>query len=229
MLTQAVLLVGGKGTRLGSLTSSTPKPLLMVNGKPFLDHLVAQFRRAGVSRFLLLAGYLSEQIESYCEAHRQAGLDIQAVAEPEEAGTGGAIAYAAPYLDDTFLVSNGDSFFDVDMNALISVPPSSNWLGKIALRTVPDAGRYGAVTLAEGKVTGFAERGGAAAGLINGGIYMLRREILRDIPPPPCSIEREVFPRLAAEGRLWGIEGNGMFIDIGVPQDFERAQTMTFA
>lgn len=223
-LKQAVFLVGGRGTRLGEIAAGTPKPLLSVGGRPFLDILIENAVRFGVDEILLLAGHMGRQVqERYDSWGRERGLTIRCIIEPEQAGTGGALRFAAAHLDEQFFLCNGDSLFDVnllDLAAGVAEP----WLGALALRQVPDASRYGQVVLRAGRITQLVERGGHGPGLVNGGIYVLDRRILERIGQLPCSIERDVFPKLAQEGLLIGKQYPGFFIDIGIPDDFARAK-----
>ncbi len=213
-----VFLVGGLGTRLGARSRDLPKPLQPVVGKPLLEHLMDYARGFGVRRFLLLAGHLGDIVRE-----KFASDDVEILIEPAPLGTGGALRFAREKLDETFLMANGDSFFGIDLFDLAQ-PPQGDWQGKLALRRVADASRYGVVDLAGARITGFQERGPAAPALINGGVYLLRREIAERIGEGPQSIERDVFPGLAREGLLLGKEYDGPFIDIGIPDDLDRAQ-----
>ncbi|MBF0333771.1 MAG: nucleotidyltransferase family protein [Alphaproteobacteria bacterium] len=224
MTEQCLILVGGRGTRLGALTDTTPKPLIPVAGRPFLDWLIERLAGFGITEIVLLAGYLGERFVERYEGKRIGGAALRCVIETAPAGTGGALA-SVPELAETFFMMNGDSLFDVDLAALAALPAEGDWLGKLALRRLEDTSRSGLVTVEGERIVGFAERGGAHPGLINGGVYLLRRAILDHVGPPPCSIERDVFPGLAEQGRLWGKAFDGYFIDIGVPADLARAQT----
>ena len=227
MLRQVVILVGGKGTRLGRLTARMPKPLLEVGGRPFLDYLIWHFSRHGLTDILLLAGHYGEKIEAHYRDNPIQGADISVLVEPEPMGTAGALKFARDRLCETFILANGDSYFDFNVLALLDGTSDRNWLGKLALRRVDDAGRFGSVQLSDdGRITSFQEKRGSVgdAALINGGIYLLRREIISLVEKMPCSLETDVFPRLAAEGKLLGQEFSGYFIDIGIPESFQRAQ-----
>jgi len=226
---QAVILCGGGGTRLGALTAAMPKPLLPVAGAPFLDLLLFELGRHGIRRIVLLAGYIARKIAEYAAAtpiKDRFGLEIDVAVEAEPAGTGGALALAKDRLDDSFLLLNGDSWFDINLlglPALLAREPDA--VGCLALRAVADTARYGVVDLDDGRITGFAERPGAMGpGVINGGIGAFRRVLLDHIPQK-ASLEKDVFPALARAGRLRGAPHDGYFIDIGIPADFERAQT----
>lgn len=222
---QCVILVGGRGSRLGALTEQTPKPLMPVAGRPFLDYLLDHVTAFPLRRIILLAGYLGDALRAGYEGRVVAGARIEVVVEPEPLGTGGALTVAADRLDERFFLLNGDSLFDVDLADLADLPAADGWLGKLALRRIDDTSRSGLVDLAGGRITAFQERGPGGPGLINGGVYLLDRRLLSRIAGVPCSIERDLFPGLAAEGRLHGKLYDGYFIDIGVPQDLARAQT----
>lgn len=234
MIRQAVILCGGLGTRLGGLTARTPKPLLPVAGSPFLDVLVGEAVRQGFSEILLLAGYLSDEIESYARASaaaRRFGATVSVAIEPSPAGTAGALRFARDRLADEFLLLNGDSWFDVNLRALAALASSRREAAMIlALREMPDISRYGSVTVSQGRVTGFFEKAQKiGGGLVNGGVYVCRKApLLAAIDAfegRSVSLETEVMPTLAQAGRLFGEICEGHFIDIGVPESYAAAQT----
>lgn len=223
---QAVLLVGGRGTRLGDLARSAPKPLLPIVGdKRFLDFLLENIARFGVEEILLLAGHLAEQVERRYQGATVRGSRISVVREPEPAGTAGALSYARDRLDDLFLMSNGDSI--LDMNYLeLAQKMKPDVEGALALRQVNDVRRYAHVELNGEQVAAFREKDDAVtgSGLISGGVYMLRKSILDRIKSLPCSIEIDIFPKLAAEGLLVGMPVSGYFLDIGLPETLGEAR-----
>lgn len=222
---QAVFLVGGKGTRLGEATRTTPKPLLPIApGLRFLDLPLEEAARHGFTDIILLAGHLGEQVEEAYQGVRIREAQIRVIREPEPQGTGGALRFAAGELAPWFLMSNGDSFFDINLRAL-ATEPSDAFSARLALREVPDASRYGAVSLEGDAVTAFREKSASATGpaLINGGVYLMSRDVLGRIKGP-CSIEQDIFPPLAAEGRLRGAAFQGYFLDIGLPDTYAQAQ-----
>src|SRR5579862_7909385 len=170
MIKQAVLLVGGLGTRLGERTRDTPKPLLDVAGRPFLSWLIDDLRRQGVLEILLLAGYRGDRI---VEALGAAG-DVRILVEPQPLGTGGALRFAADQLDERFFFLNGDSFFDINLWDLAAL--STDGEATLAVRSVEDASRYGRVVMDGARITGFAERSSVPGpGLINGGVGVFAR------------------------------------------------------
>lgn len=221
---QCVILAGGPGTRLGPLTRDCPKPMLEVGGRPFLEHLISHFGRFGFDRFLILAGYRVDVIDE----HFADDPAIEILAEPEPLGTGGALRFAEQRLDPEFLMVNGDSLFDFNVLDLIRSAVSTKPLATLALRIIPDASRYGVVELGEqGRVIAMRERPERdGEGLVNGGIYWMRRDMVASIPPGMVSLERDIFPQLAAAGRIQGRTYDGFFLDIGVPDDFQRAQSL---
>jgi D,D-heptose 1,7-bisphosphate phosphatase len=219
---QVVCLVGGRGSRLGPLTDSLPKPLLPVGGHPFLDYLIGDARRFGFNQLLLLAGYNSDAFVRY-SGRRDGGLAIEVVAEPAPAGTAGALLSAAALLQPTFFLINGDSFFDFNWLSLVPALERDDWTMHAALAHGVRGGRYGRVELAGERISRFLPKGESDLP-INAGIYLVRRRLLERIRSVPCSLENDILPTLAADGQLLGHPAEGAFIDIGVPEDFERAQ-----
>jgi len=221
---QVLILVGGKGTRLGSLTAATPKPLLPVVGElSMLDLLLENAARFGYRQIILLAGHFGEQLVERYDGSSALGASVKVVREPEPLGTAGAIAFAADLLEDRFVLMNGDSIFDINLRALeLSLGEAE---GVIALRQIEDAARFGTVVFERGKVTQFLEKTGEAKpALINGGVYVLRRSVAERVVKTPCSLETDVFPRLCAEGALAGVIMQGHFIDIGLPETLAQAR-----
>ena len=234
-VTQCAVLVGGLGTRLGSLTARTPKPLLPCGDRPFLAWLLRELVRFGVSDILLLCGHLSDQVAAAAgdiAAALPRPARITLSQEPFRAGTGGAVFHAGDRLDSRFLLCNGDSLLDCNLANLLApaAADDDSATGCMLLRHLPDASRFGVVDLRGDRVAAFRERppadGQAAAlgGLINGGVYLFRRRLLESLSPAG-SLEADVLPRLAAAGTLRGTVVDGYFRDIGVPEDLARAQT----
>lgn len=226
---QCAVLVGGLGTRLGALVADVPKPMLDVAGRPFLAWLLREVSRFGINEAVLLTGHLSGVVEAALPALHAAlpqPMRLIVSREPVRAGTGGALHHAAPLLHDRFLLLNGDSFLDVPLGPALTHDEEPGVLGRLLLRPVPDASRYGLVETRGDRITAFRPRpdpAHAGPATINGGIYVLDRRIL-DHVASQCSLEADVLPGLAAAGALRANVGEGWFIDIGIPADLHRAQ-----
>lgn len=223
---QAVFLVGGRGSRLGNLTMETPKPMLRVGDRPFLDYLLEEAARFGLKRALLLGGYRGSDFKDRYHGKTIRGMHVTTFTEPSPAGTAGALAQAAAELDDTFFLVNGDSFFDFNWLTLDQAAGSdATWLARMMLASGIDGDRYGRVDIAGNGVRSFLPTG--ASNLpINAGIYLIRKTLLQRIAVNPCSLETDILPLLAKEGALQGTVASGVFIDIGIPTDFARAQQL---
>ena len=225
MLKQAVILVGGLGTRLGEMTRLVPKPLLEVAGRPFLDFILAEVSRyPTIQDIVLLAGHQAKQVVGRYDGRRWRRASVSVISEPAPLGTGGALKHAASRLDRRFLLLNGDSFFDFNMLD-VAASARSPALVRVALKQDHAGDRYGRVLLDQDLIKTFLPAGAQPNGPINSGVYCVDREILSFVDELPCSLELAVFPRLAELGQLRAALYDGFFIDIGVPADFERAQT----
>jgi D,D-heptose 1,7-bisphosphate phosphatase len=222
VLRQAVILVGGLGTRLGERTKTTPKPMLPVGGRPFLDTLIDEIARYDAfEEILLLAGHKAESILARYDGTVRGRARLTVSLEPSPLGTAGALVHAAALLQSRFLLLNGDSFFD--FNVLDLVTRANDNLVHMALRADVIGDRYGRVALDGDRVRSFIAPGQGAAGPVNAGVYVIDRTILTRVGGLPASLEQDVFPALAAAGAMTGTPYHGYFIDIGIPEDFVRA------
>jgi len=225
----AILLVGGMGTRLRSVIPSTPKPLALVGTKSFLELLVRQLRHQGFRRLVMCTGYLADQIEDEFKDGRSWDIEIEYSREPCPLGTAGAIKLAQCHLLDspTFLVLNGDSFLEADFHQLIQFHRAHGALATMAVLEATNGARYGRVHIGtDSRVISFEEKTGSpASGLVSAGVYVLNRAVFDHIPEGPSSLEKDVFPRLLSTG-FYALEQRGMFIDIGTPEDYARAQEL---
>jgi D-glycero-alpha-D-manno-heptose 1-phosphate guanylyltransferase len=226
---KAVLLVGGLGTRLRSIVSSAPKVLASVGNGSFLELLVVQLRSQEIRRLVMCTGYLAEQIENEFGDGRAWDIAIEYSKEDQPLGTGGALKLAEHYLRESpyFVVMNGDSFLEIDFRNLIEFHRSHDAIATMAIPRVDDSSRYGTVDVdINGRVRSFTEKTGSTTpGLVNGGVYIFDRSVLRYIREGPASLERDLFPRLLDRG-VYAQEQSGMFIDIGTPGDYARAQQL---
>ena len=223
---EAIVLAGGFGTRLRGVVDDVPKPLAPVAGRPFLAWLLDDLARHGMRRVVLATGYLAEQVEALV-GRRWLSMDVDYSVEAEPLGTGGAIALARDRLSgDSAHVLNGDSFADYDPERLQRHAQALGATLGVALVRVPDVGRYGAARVQDGRIIGFSEKGGVGEGWINAGCYYLSAHVLAALPPGAFSFESGVLVPAVADGHVAGLPFEGRFIDIGVPEDFQRAQTL---
>ena len=222
---EAIILAGGFGTRLRGVVDDVPKPLAPVAGRPFLAWLLDRLATGGMRRCILATGYLSDVIEQRIGARWQ-GMEIAYSVEPEPLGTGGAIRLAATRLQgDAAHVLNGDTWLEYDPVALEDTARAAGASMTIALARVDDVARYGAVDIDNGRVTGFREKGESGPGWINAGCYFLGADALAALPARDAfSFEQDVLqPRVQARA-VAAFTATAGFIDIGVPEDYARAQ-----
>jgi histidinol-phosphate phosphatase family protein len=223
---EAVILVGGLGTRLRRVVCDRPKPMAEVAGKPFVEHLITTLKAQGIRRIVFSTGYLGDQVAAYFGTGDRWGVEIAYAQESEPLGTGGAIRLALGQLwGDRFLVLNGDSYCRFDASSLLTFHNQQGAHATLLLAPVSDCSRYGSVVLdSQGCVQAFREKQpDQRAGLVNAGVYLLERQTVKQIPAGRAvSIETEVFPQLVGKG-LYALVGNGTLLDIGTPESYAQA------
>lgn len=222
---EAVILVGGKGTRLRPLTLSAPKPMLPTAGKPFLTHLLSRIRDAGIRRVVLGTSFKAEVFEEYFGDGSELGLELSYVVETEPLGTGGGIRNVLSALRaENVLVFNGDVLGGSDIRAVVRTHREKDADVTMHLVRVADPRAFGCVpTDGDGRVTAFLEKTqDPPTDQINAGCYVFKRSVIEEIPSGrPVSVEREVFPKLLNDGRkLYGHVDYGYWRDMGTPEDF---------
>lgn len=223
---ELILLVGGRGTRLRGVVSDVPKPMANVAGRPFLCWILDFAEANGIVHVVLATGYMAGAISGYFGG-RWKSIDISYSKEEEPRGTGGAIGLARSQLrGETTFVANGDTYLDFDPMRLKQTAHDSDTDISVALASVPDVSRYGAALVQSGMVEGFAEKGTYGSGSINAGWYFLSKEALGVIKDRPHSFETDVLANAVAQKRVAALETSGLFIDIGIPEDFARAQEL---
>ncbi|MEU8583319.1 NDP-sugar synthase [Streptomyces abikoensis] len=232
-MTEAILLVGGKGTRLRPLTVHTPKPMVPAAGVPFLTHQLARARAAGVEHIVLATSYLAEVFEPYFGDGSALGLHLEYVTEVEPLGTGGAIRNVAHRLrsapDEPVLIFNGDILTGLDIEALVDTHRTTGADVSLHLTRVADPRAFGLVPTDDtGRVQAFLEKPQTPEEIvtdqINAGAYVFNRSVIDEIPTGrPVSVERETFPGLLAAGaHLQGMVDSTYWLDLGTPQAFVR-------
>ncbi|AKK05105.1 Nucleoside-diphosphate-sugar pyrophosphorylase family protein [Corynebacterium mustelae] len=228
--TDAVILVGGKGTRLRPLTVSTPKPMLPTAGVPFLSHLLARIKAAGITHVVLGTSFHAEVFEEYFGNGEDLGLEIEYVVEEVALGTGGGIRNVYDKLrGDTVMVFNGDVLGGTDLKGILAAHQEKDADVTLHLVRVPDPRAFGCVPTDEsGRVQAFLEKTeDPPTDQINAGCYVFRRELIAEIPAGRVvSVERETFPKLLEDGRaVYGYVDNSYWRDMGTPADFVRGSS----
>lgn len=221
-----VVLAGGLGSRLRRVVTDRPKVLADVGGRPFLAYILDQLDRAGMREVVLCTGYLAEAIwRTFGDRYKS--LTLKYSQEMQPLGTGGALRQALPHcLSDPILVLNGDSFIDADLGGYREWFYENDLEVAMLLTMVPDASRFGRVVVRQdGLITHFEEKSGHhEAGLINAGIYIIKKQVILSIPEGKSfSLERQLFPQLMGKS-LYGYITKGSFIDIGTPESYELAE-----
>jgi D-glycero-alpha-D-manno-heptose 1-phosphate guanylyltransferase len=222
---ECIILAGGLGTRLRSAVPDLPKCMAPVAGKPFLAHVIGYFRKQGVEKFIFSLGYKHEVIQDYLEVE-YASLDKQYVIENEPLGTGGAIQLACRQATEkNVLILNGDTLFSIQLPALTAFHLQHQAHCTLALKPMQHFDRYGVVEIADnGAIKSFKEKQFYESGLINGGIYALQvAAFLKEGLPEKFSFEKDYLEKLYTVRPMYGIVQNEYFIDIGIPEDFEKA------
>ncbi|MDO4294767.1 MAG: nucleotidyltransferase family protein [bacterium] len=222
---QAILLAGGLGTRLRSVVNDRPKPMALAKGKPFMEYLIHELAKQGITEIIFAVGYKGSMVEDYFKDGASFGLQISYAYEEELLGTAGAIKNAGRFVhDESFLVLNADTFYLFSYEKLWQLAAKEQTDMALVLREVEDISRYGEAQLLGNRLVGFNEKTSEKrAGTINGGIYWMSRRLLDEIPDGKVSLENEMIPRWMKEGKkIGGLVHDGYFIDIGIPEDYFR-------
>ncbi|MGZ8665703.1 MAG: sugar phosphate nucleotidyltransferase [Solirubrobacterales bacterium] len=223
---QALVLVGGEGTRLRPLTATVPKPVVPLAGRPLITYMIDWLGAHGVDEVILACGFLPDALRETLGEGPPGGPRLRYLTEPRPLGTAGAIRFAADLLEERFLALNGDVLADLDLTSLLRAHEARGARATLGLVAVGDATAYGLVrTTSAGEVTEFLEKPdeGAAGGEVNAGTYVLERSVLEEIEPGRAvSIEHDVFPRLVGDG-LFAMTMPGYWLDIGTPDRYLEA------
>jgi len=224
---QAVVLVGGEGTRLRPLTSTMPKPVVPLVDRPFMAYMLEWLRRHGVDDVIMSCGFKADRVRDALGDGSQFGLALRYLEEPEPRGTAGALKYAEEHLAERFLMLNGDVLSDMDLSAQVAQHEATGATATLALVPVEDPSAYGLVRIGgDNAVKGFLEKPSPEeidTDLISAGAYVLDRSILDLIAPDAnVSIEREIWPQLVGNG-LYAFPHQAYWLDIGTPQTYLQA------
>jgi NDP-sugar pyrophosphorylase family protein len=221
---EVIILAGGMGTRLKGVVNDVPKPMAPIKGKPFLDYLFSWMLTYPISKIVFSVGYKAAVIKDYFgDIYNQ--IPVFYAEELEPLGTGGAILNALHYTnEEDVLIINGDTYFPIDLDIFLKFHIVSNSRFTIALKEMENFNRYGSVEFSQNTINGFKEKQPLLKGLINGGIYLIKKDFLEERAlPVKFSLEQEVLEQEAYTGNLKAMVFTDTFIDIGVPEDYQKA------
>lgn len=224
---EAIVLAGGFGTRLRQVVPDMPKPMAPIAGRPFLEILLGSLAQKGFSRAVLSLGFMAEKVIDHFGSLPLAGMEISYVVEETPLGTGGATRLATKACtEDHVFVFNGDTYLDLEVD-LIEAQWQANRCPIVVGKRVPDTNRYGQLIVNGDRITNFSEKRYAGAGLINAGCYVLKTHALANVPLNQAfSIEHDYLVPEVERAKVQTFITKGVFIDIGVPEDYARAQTL---
>lgn len=227
---KVLILAGGLGTRLRQVVQNVPKPMAPIQNRPFLEYLLDDWIQKGFSDFYLLTCHQAQKIEYHFQGEYKQS-EIHTIKEPEPLGTGGALLYALDQINtsEELIVINGDTFFEIDFEQMLKFHREKNSSLTLGLRQVESNDRYSGIEINnEGVIKNFSQREkGSSQLLINAGVYLLNPDLFkRDdfIVGEKFSLEDDLFPKLIQSGSVYGFPSSGKFIDIGIPQDYAKAQ-----
>ena len=223
---KALILAGGKGTRLRPITYEIPKALIPIHGKTLTEHLFDLFKKYNIHDIILAVGHMKNKIKEYFGDGTRFGIKITYIEEDEPLGTAGPVRLARALLNETFIVSNGDELKNINIEEMYECHKNNHALATIALTTVSDPTQYGVARLSGSKILEFVEKpskADAPSNLINSGFYILEPEVISYIGKGFQMSEKDVFPKLAKEGRLFGYPFSGQWFDTGNIQRYEKA------
>lgn len=217
---EAIVLAGGFGTRLSTVVSDVPKPMAPINGRPFLEYLLDDLNEKGISRVLLAVGYKKGIIKNHFK-EKYKNIDIIYSDEDIPLGTGGAIKKALTLTkDEDIFIINGDTFFDIDLKEMYQFHKKNSSKLTLAIKEMEKFDRYGSLILEGNKIIKFEEKKYVDKGCINGGIYLLNKEILIKEEKESFSFEKDILENKKFQIEKYGYKSEGYFIDIGIPKDY---------
>ncbi len=226
MISRAVILAGGLGTRLRPITYEIPKALLPVHGRTLTEHLFDLLKRHDITNVTLAVGHMRDKIKAYFRTGEDFGVALDYIEETQPLGTAGPLLKGKDRFTQTFVCSNGDELKNINLQKMLALHKKNNSLITIALVPVEDPSQYGVARLDGDKILEFVEkpkREEAPSTLINSGLYIMEPGIIDYITPGFCMLEKSVFPKLAAEGKLFGFVSAGQWFDTGTMERYDKA------
>ena len=224
---KAIILAGGKGTRMKPMTNFLPKPMLRIQDKPTLEHNIDLLKRHGIKDIIISVGYKGDKIKEYFGDGSQLGVNITYVEEDSPLGTGGPLNLVKDKINETFILMNGDELKDIDIEDMFMFHRKNKGIATIALTTAEDPSKYGVAVMNGNKIMTFIEKPSkkqAPSKLINAGLYILEPEVLKMVPEGFSMIENDIFPKLATNEKLLGYVFSGQWFDTGTPERFAQAE-----
>jgi mannose-1-phosphate guanylyltransferase len=228
-LRKALIMAGGFGTRMNALTKNMPKPMLPVQGKPILDYSIELCKKYGISEIAISIFHFGDQIKKHYGKGEVYGVNINYVEEPQAMGTAGALKLHKEWLDEDFMMCNADDLKDIDLNEMYEQHIKTGALATIALTRVEDPSKYGVVKMAGQRIVSFVEKPkleDAPSNLVNSGLYIISPKVVEMVPVGFCMVEKNIFPKLAEMGLLFGFEFKGQWVDTGTEETYNAAQTI---
>ncbi|MFH1444924.1 MAG: nucleotidyltransferase family protein [Nanoarchaeota archaeon] len=226
-LNTAIVLCGGKGTRLRPLTFDIPKSLIPLQGKTVLEHVIDLFKKFDITNIILCVGHMKEQIKNHMGDGSMFGVNITYVEEDEPLGTAGPLKLMknqGKLPREPFIYCNGDELKELDLEAMLELHKQNNAMATIALTSVDNPSNYGVANLDGNKILEFLEKPeNPPSNKINSGLYILTPEVAELVREGFCMVEKDIFPKIAASGRLFGFPFNGQWFDTGTPERYEKA------
>jgi len=225
-VTMALILAGGKGTRMRPFTYEIPKPLIPVHEKPLVQHIIDLLRKHHITNITMSIGYMGDKIQSRFGSGSDLGVKIGYIVEEEELGTAGSLHLLEEKPDRSFFMFNGDVLANIDLHEMIRFHRKKKGLATIALTPVDEPSRFGVAKLEGDKILEFIEKpepGKEPSNLINAGVYLLKPEVIDYVPEGRAMMETDVFPRLAKGGDLYGYKFKGQWFDTGTHEAYEKA------
>jgi NDP-sugar pyrophosphorylase family protein len=222
----AIILAGGKGERLQPITYEIPKPLMLVHDKTLLEHAFDLFKKYGIKNIILAIGYKGYKIKEAIGNGKRFGVNVTYTEEDKPLGTAGPIKLAQSMLTDTFIACNADELKEFDLSDMYAFHKENKALATVALTTVEDPSRYGVAKMQGNRILEFIEKpkkSEAPSNLINAGLYILEPEVIQYIGDGYSMLEKDVFPKLAKEGKLYGYPFTGQWLNTGTLELYEKA------
>jgi mannose-1-phosphate guanylyltransferase len=226
-LRKALVMAGGFGSRMKELTKDTPKPMLPLNGKPILENSLDLCKRYGINEITLSVFYFADKIKDYFKDGKEFGVKITYVKEDEPLGTAGALRLHKEWLDEPFMMCNADELKDINLQNMYRQHIKTGASVTIALTEVDDPSQYGVVDMEGLKIKRFVEKpkkGQEPSNFINAGLYIINPEAIKMVPEGFCMVEKNIFPQLAEQGKLYGFKFDGQWFDTGTPERYKFAE-----